>query len=124
MSLQDDPEFLEEYSRLIDSESVQHQDDINQQEFPHYIGMELGLPRGQDNELHFAKVKRQVVDEEGNPLGTPHKNPILDARKYEVEYLDGMTEVLAANAIAENMLAQVDDHGHRQLLIDEIVNHR
>ena len=38
--------------------------------------------------------------------------------------MDGSTEVLAANTIAENMLAQVDDQGHRQLLLDEIVDHR
>ena len=38
--------------------------------------------------------------------------------------MEGTTEVLAANTIAENMLAQVDDQGHRQLLLDEIVDHR
>ena len=86
--------------------------------------MELGLPRGQDNALHFVKVQKQVLDDDGNPLGTPSKNSILNARKYEVKYLDGTTEVLAANAIAENMLAQVDEQGHRQLLLDEIVDHR
>ena len=43
---------------------------------------------------------------------------------YEVEYLDSSTEVLAANSIAENIMAQVDDEGHRQLLLDEIIDHR
>lgn len=32
--------------------------------------------------------------------------------------------MLAANTIAENVLSQVDDHGHRQLLIEEIIGHR
>ena len=41
-----------------------------------------------------------------------------------MEYLDGTHEILAANIIAENMLAQVDDEGHRQLLLSEIVDHR
>jgi hypothetical protein len=29
-----------------------------------------------------------------------------------------------ANAIAENLLAQVDSEGHRQLMLDEIIDHR
>ena len=33
------------------------------------------------------------------------------------------TEILSANIIAKNLLAQVDDEGHRQLLLDEIVDH-
>ena len=38
--------------------------------------------------------------------------------------MDGTTEVLTANIIAENLLAQVDDQGHRHLMIDEIEDHR
>ena len=38
---------------------------------------------------------------------------MLDSWRYEVEYLDGTTEVLTANIIAENLIAQVDDQGHR-----------
>ena len=36
-------------------------------------------------------------------------NPILDSRVYEAEFLDGNKASLAANAIAENLFAQVDD---------------
>ncbi len=32
--------------------------------------------------------------------------------------------MLTANIIAENLLAQVDEDGHRQLLMDEIIYHR
>ena len=41
----------------------------------------------------------------------------------ENEYIDGTTEVISANVIAENILAQVDEEGHRQLMIDEIIDH-
>ena len=51
-------------------------------------------------------------------------NLLLDTRLYEVEYLDGSSEVLSANILAENILAQVDKDGHRHLMIDEISNHR
>ena len=41
-----------------------------------------------------------------------------------MEFLDGSIEILTANIIAENLLAQVDSEGHRQLLLKEIVDHR
>jgi hypothetical protein len=40
-----------------------------------------------------------------------------------VEFEDGYTESLAANAIAEHMFAQVDSEGNRHLFIKEIVGH-
>ena len=43
---------------------------------------------------------------------------------YEVEYQDGHTAALAANLIAENLFAQVDEEGNRSLLFDKIVDVR
>ena len=128
LSLNSDPEFLEAYKNVIDSPLVPQQDDVqvndNKESF-NYVGMEVGLPRGSDDTLHFARVTKEVLDEEeGRPLGTSNNNPLLDGRMYEVQYLDNTTETLSANTIAENLMAQVDDNGHRQLLIDEIVDHR
>ena len=40
---------------------------------------------------------------------------------YEVEYQDNHTAELAANLIAENLFAQVDEEGNRSVLFDEIV---
>ena len=45
-------------------------------------------------------------------------------RQYELEFLDGETEVMTANLIAENILAQVDDNGHVHMILDEIEDHR
>ena len=85
--------------------------------------MELGIRRD-DEGLHHTRVKQRAVDQDGRPIRRPSNNPLLDSRRYEVEYLDGTTEVLTANIIAENLLAQVDDQGHRHLMIDEIEYHR
>ena len=49
---------------------------------------------------------------------------MFDSRRYKVEYLDGTTEILTANIIGENWLSQVNDQGHRHLMIDEIEDHR
>ena len=42
---------------------------------------------------------------------------------YEVEFIDGTTEIMTANVIAQNILSQVDEEGHRQLMMDEIIDH-
>ena len=86
--------------------------------------MQIGLPRGKDDELIRATVKKRAVDVEGRPIGKPNDNPLLDSRRYEVEYDDGTYEILSANTIAENLIAQVDEEGHCQLLLDEIIDHR
>ena len=41
---------------------------------------------------------------------------------YEVEYQDGHMEALAANLIAENLFAQVDEEGNRSVMFDKIVD--
>jgi hypothetical protein len=48
----------------------------------------------------------------------------LDTRIYEVEFPDGYKTSLAANAIAENLYAQVDEEGNRHVLFEEIIDHR
>jgi hypothetical protein len=61
---------------------------------------------------------------EGRPIGRPSTNPLLDSRQYEVEFMDGEIEILTANIIAENLLAQVDEEGRRQMFIAEIEDHQ
>ena len=63
-------------------------------------------------------------DNHGNPIGTANDNPILDSRMYEVQFADGHQQAMAANLIAENMFASVDEEGHRHLLLDSIIDTR
>jgi hypothetical protein len=88
-----------------------------------YLQMELALPRDGDGPT-LARVKKRLKDSDGKPIGVAHQNPILDTRIFEVEFLDGYTVSMTANAIAEHLFAQVDSEGRRLLLIDEIVDHR
>lgn len=79
-----------------------------------YINMEVGLSRGADDHLERATVNKRALDVDGRQyIGKAHKNPLLDTRKFEVEFDDGTIEVLMANIIAEDILAQVDNGGHR-----------
>ena len=43
---------------------------------------------------------------------------------YEVEYVDEHKVSLTANAIAQNMFAEVNDDRNRHVLFDEIIDHR
>ena len=57
-------------------------------------------------------------------MGTPINNSLLDHQQYKVEFIDGRIEIQTANIMDDIVLAQVDDNGHRHLLIDEIEVHR
>jgi hypothetical protein len=112
----EDPEFLADFQRVIDSDTIKHVDETENMEIGKvdpYLNMELGLPRGADDSLVHAHVKRRAVDVEGRPVGRASTNPLLGSRQYEVEFMDGESEILTANIIAENLLAQVDEEGHR-----------
>jgi hypothetical protein len=123
----EDPSFVEDFRRVINNEALKDVDsDVEpiSDAFDPYKNMEIGLPRGEDGALQHARVKRRALDDDGKPIGTPSNNPLLDTRAYEVVHLDGGTEILTANIIAENLLAQVDDEGHKQQMLDEIIDHR
>ena len=135
---ENDKSFDEDFHKIINDESIPESDEESYSDkrnenvldssssghFDPYLHMEVGLPQGSDDQLHHAMVKRRAVDSEGKPIGIESSNPLTDTRVYEVEFLDGTKESLSANIIAENLLAQVDEEGHRQLLMDEIINHR
>ena len=82
------------------------------------------MARGDAGEMIHATVRKRIRDDEGNPVGKAHKNPLLDSRKYKVEYADGQVDELTANIIAENLIAQVDEEGRRQMMLSEIIDHR
>ena len=72
----------------------------------------------------LALVVKRFREKYVIPIGTANDNPILDSRIYEVEYTDRHQDALAANSIAENLFAQVDNEGHHSVLMQDIVDHR
>ena len=75
------------------------------------------MPRDGD-EPKFARVTNKIRVANGLPIGCSHDNPLLDTQVYDVEYSNGHKSSLAANAIAINMFAQVDEEGNRHVFID------
>ena len=122
--IDEDDDFREEFQKIYNDKSIKEADEYTPEIGDDtYLNMEVALPRDNQGPT-FAKVTKRLRDANGLPIGTANDNPILDTRLYEVEYLDGHTASLSANAIAMNMFAQVDDQGNRMLLLDSIIDHR
>ena len=52
-----------------------------------YVGMSLELPRG--GSLAQGRVTKRARDADENVIGRANENPILDTRKYVVEFDGG-----------------------------------
>ena len=89
-----------------------------------YLTIEISLPRGKYASPIAARVTRRATDENDQPIGTSRTNPLIDFRRYDVQFVDGYSETLSANILAENLIAQVDQEGHRQRMLSEISDHR
>ena len=124
----EDKDFLVVFERVINDASIRDiKDSVTDLETvidDPYVNMDFVISRGKEEDLQSAMVKRRAVDFESKPIVQASNTPMLDTRQYEVELLDGEIEVYTENIIAENLLSQVDEEGHFQMMIDEIVDHR
>ena len=59
-------------------------------------------------------VVAQSCDDNGNAMGRPHANPIVNTRMHKV---DGKVTELTVNVIAESMYAQCDTDRNEYLLL-------
>ena len=120
-----DADFEEEFEKIVNDKGIPEADDEFTPDIfeDTYLNMELALDRGGEHP-EIARVTKRMKDRDGRPIGTANENPILDTRMYEVEYLDGYKASMAANILAENMFAQVDDHGNRHVMFESIIDHR
>ena len=75
-------------------------------------------------ELRSARVQRRARDEDGMLQGNANPNPLLDTRKYVVEFPDGECTEYTANVIAESMIAQCDENGYDVKLMEAIIDHK
>jgi hypothetical protein len=122
----EDPNFYAKFTRVISDAALRPMDDDANIDVTsdQYVGLKLALSSGGDGETLLARVNERVRDEEGNPVGNANDNPLLDSRKYEFKYADRHVKELTANIIAENIIAQVDEEGRRQMMMSEIEDHR
>ena len=122
---EDDPDFQEEFEDTMSNPKVKEADELfTPDTYDQYLQMELALPQWDSLEPRLAKVTKRLEDANGIPIGMANQNPLLDTRMYEVEFTDGEKAFLAANSIAENLFAQIDDEGNRQVLMNEIIDYQ
>ena len=96
--------------------------DVTPEEGDEYVNAQVLFQKGDG--FVTGKVIGRKRDADGSLKGTANANPILDTRKYEVEFPDGEVSEYSANVIAENMWAQCDLEGRQHLLMEEIIDHR
>ena len=88
-----------------------------------FLNAEVLLPQDGDH-MKAARVISRATDDDGAVIGEYNSNPALNTRVYDVMFPDGSIQQYAANIIAENIYSQVDDDGHRYILLDEIVDYK
>ena len=88
------------------------------------INAEVLLHQGEDSApLVKARVLKHLTDENGNIIGHPSERIELNTVMYEVEFPDGQRAPYAANQIAAEIYSQVDPDGHRDAIIEDIIDH-
>ena len=119
--------MIQEHRREINNEDIPHWNhrSINQndKDFTHLLFRNV-VKNEFNNETYSDSNKDEYTNMDIGlyPRGkiTNWNGPLLP----KIGYNDGTIEVLTANIIAENLSVQVDEDGHRQLLMDEIIYHR
>jgi hypothetical protein len=80
---------------------------------------------GDSEDVQYGRVTKRLRDAEGRPIGTANNNPLIDTREYSVQFLDGHTEAISANLIAQHLYSQIDNEGRQHtILLDDIIDHR
>jgi hypothetical protein len=106
----------------IDPSGIDEVDNFTPEGYDEYVGAQMMVPQA-DGRIQ-GRITKRAKDENGNPIGRRHNNPIMDTRVYEVEFSDGTTDEFHANVIAENLFSQVDSEGRQYILMKEISDHR
>jgi hypothetical protein len=124
-----DQAFIDDFDSAVSDQNIPDADREVTPDVFHdtYLNNEIALPRGAGDgeDVHYGRVMKRLRDAEGRPIGMANENPMLDTREYKVEFMDGQSEAIAANLIAQHLYSQIDEEGNRHsMLLDDIVDHR
>jgi hypothetical protein len=112
-----DQDFRAAFEKAISDKTVPEEDEVFTPDVfgDPYLNKEVALMRGAGDvsDIHYGKVTKRLRDAEGRPIGMACDNPLLDTREYTVEFLDGHSEALSANLIAQNLFSEIDEEGNR-----------
>jgi hypothetical protein len=89
--------------------------------YDQYVGASMNVPVG--DEIRTGKVTGHKCGVDSTLAGTAKSNPILDTRKYMVDFSDGRSDEYTANIIAQNVYDQCDEEGNQLNIMDGIFGH-
>ena len=84
----------------------------------HYIGANILLHRG--DEMIIGHEVAHSHDANGMVMGRANSNPILNTRKYQVEFAWCKVTELTTNIIPESIYTQYNANGNEYLIIIRI----
>ena len=64
------------------------------------------------------------VHAQSNSVGSFKHNKMLDTRIYDIMFMDGTVQQLAANRIALSMYEHVESEGFTTKIVDQVQRHR
>jgi hypothetical protein len=106
-------------------ESMTDADDAREETpdtYDQYVGASVNVTIGDEiRTVNVTGFKREV---DGTLPGTAYSNPMLDTRKYVVDFPKGRSDEYTANIIAQNIYAHCDEEGKQFNLMDGIVGHK
>ena len=71
-----------------------------------------------------ARIIKGSLGPDGNAVGAFSHNKMLDTRIYDIMFMDGTVQQLAANRIALSMYKHVDSEGFTTKILDQVQRHR
>ena len=70
-----------------------------------------------------ARVVKRSLGPYGKVVGSFKHNKMLDSRIYDIMFMDGTVQQLAANRIALRMYEHVDSEGFTTKILDQVKRH-
>ena len=91
-----------------------------------YVKKEIFFPPGDPHDLikqHIGTATKHLCDNNGIPIGSAKKNPLLDTREIKVKFADGHVESLTATIIVYTLLAEVEHEDQDLFYLMRSINH-
>jgi hypothetical protein len=76
-----------------------------------------------DGQLTRVTIIGRKRDQNDNPVGVYHHNPLLNTRIYLAQFPDGHVAEFSVNMISEAIYSQINDDGAEELLFTDIIGH-
>ena len=90
--------------------------------FDEYINTELMLA-SEGKGMVAARVIKKSLGPDGNAVGVFNHNKMLDTRIYDIMFMDGTVQQLAANIIALSMYEHVNSEVFTTKILDQVQRH-